>query len=220
MDPSHEMYEREYFRKNYADYDLQNPPRKMRFYRALVERCAGGIERPRVLELGCAFGKFLSTLNPEWDRSGLDLSKFAVESARDSVPGVNFSVSSITDIPFEGRFDVIAAFDVIEHVSDLEQVACSVKSKLSSSGYFVFVVPTYDGPTGPLIRLLDKDVTHLHKVSRQFWLDWARRHFEVVEWRGIFRILLPWGYYLHIPTKTLRSMSPAIAVVARKGPSH
>ncbi|HLG22890.1 MAG TPA: class I SAM-dependent methyltransferase [Candidatus Manganitrophaceae bacterium] len=211
------LFEREYFEKYYTDYALQNPPRKMRFYRALAERAAEGIERPRILELGCAFGLFLSSLNPSWRRYGLDVSEFAIDRARRAVPDAKLSVSSAAEIPFDDSFDIIAAFDVIEHLPDLEKAALSVRSKLIPGGYFIFVVPVYDGPTGPLIRLLDRDPTHLRKESRDYWLDWARGRFQVIEWRGIYRYLLPGGYYLHRPTRMFRRYTPAIAVIARRG---
>jgi SAM-dependent methyltransferase len=208
------LFEQEYYEKYYPDYNRQNPPKKMEFYRTLVEGTTGRIEHPRILEIGCAFGKFLSTLNPEWNRYGLDISEFAIDLAQQSVPDVQFSVSTIPHIPFQESFDVIAAFDILEHVPDLEQVIASIKSKLTPVGYFIFVVPVYDGPTAPLIRLLDKDTTHIHKESRLFWLDWARRHFQVDDWWGIYRYLFPGGYYLHKPTKRFRCFTPAIAVVA------
>ena len=67
-----------------------------------------------------------------------------------------------------------------------------------------------------IIRRLDRDPTHLHKWPRQRWLDWAARHFSVVEWSGIVRYLLPGGYYLHLVTRLFRRHAPAIIVIARK----
>jgi SAM-dependent methyltransferase len=209
-------FEQDYFEKNYRDYDRQNPARKLRFYCALAERAAASVERPRVLDLGCAFGKFLGALGPRWERFGLDASEFAIERARRSVPGATFAVSAIPDVPFAERMDVVTAFDVLEHVSDLEGAASAVRTSLTETGSLLFVVPTYDGPTGPLIRALDRDETHLYREPRQFWLDWTRAHFQLVDWCGIYRYLLPGGSYLHRPTKRLRRFTPAIAVVARR----
>ncbi len=220
MNSQNLLFEQEYFEKYYADYTRQNPPKKMEFYRSLIEGTVEGIERPRILELGCAFGKFLGSLDPKWDRYGQDISEFAIERARRSIPAVSavqgpeFAVSSITHIPFVGPFDTMVSFDVLEHVEDLDRVASVVREKLSPSGHFIFVVPVYDGPTSPLIHLLDKDITHIHKKSRAFWLDWGGQHFRVNDWWGIYRFLTPFGFYIHRPTKVLRRFTPAIAVVA------
>ncbi len=206
----------DYFGQYYADYERQNPPGKMKFYRCLAEQCVGNAPRARLLDVGCAFGKFLAAANPSWERFGSDVSEFAIARAQASFPDIAFCVSSATELPFEGLFDVITAFDTIEHVSALDQVANAVRGKLQARGHFIFVVPVYDGLTGPFIRLLDKDPTHVHKCSRDFWLQWTESNFQLLEWWGIFRYLFPGGYYLHAPTRLLRQHTPAIAVTAQK----
>ena len=211
-------FERDYFEKTYRNYSRQNPRRKLRFYRKIVERVAPRDRTPRILDIGCAFGAFLSELNPEWKRFGMDVSGFAIDRAAQAQPGATFARADITDIPFPGPFDIITALDVIEHVPSLEQAASSIKAKLSPEGLFMFVVPVYDGPTGPLVHLLDRDETHLHKQSRNFWLRWAEERFVLVEWCGLLRYLLPGGYYVHVTTRALRRFTPAIAVVARNRP--
>lgn len=209
------LFEKEYFEKYYPDYNRQNPPNKLTFYRTLAEAAASGEQNPRILEIGCAFGKFLGSLGPGWSKRGMDISEFAIGRAREFVPDANFSVASLPQIPFDESFDVIAAFDVLEHVPLLDQVLPSVKERLTPGGHFIFVVPVYDGPTAPLINLLDKDITHIHRRSRRFWLDWAGAHLKVDGWWGIYRYMSPFGY-LHRPTRLLRWCTPAIAVVARK----
>ena len=209
-------FEQEYFKRYYRNYTLQNPPRKLAYYRRLLEYAAQGEDRPRVLELGCAFGRVLSNLNHDWERCGLDVSEYAISEARRALPDSTFCVSTATDIPFEESFDVIAAFDVFEHVPDLDRLRSEIGSRLKPEGRLVFVVPVYDGVTGPIIRVLDKDATHVHKKSRWFWLDWANKSFSVLKWSGIYRYLLPTGYYLHKPTFLLRRFTPAVAIVAKQ----
>ena len=187
----------------------------MRFYRKLAEKVVGDLQRPRVLDIGCAFGAFLSTLDTRWHMHGMDVSEHVVARARSAVPHARFETSGPLGIPFDGRFDLISAFDVIERVPSLEGVLDSVEEKLEARGHFLFVVPVYDGPAGPIVRPLDRDVTHLHKESRRFWLEWVTRRLDLVEWWGICRYLLPWGYYVHQPTRRLRAVAPAIAVLAQ-----
>jgi SAM-dependent methyltransferase len=212
-------FERDYFEKTYRNYARQNPPRKLRVYRRLVEGAAPRGRVPRILDIGCAFGAFLSQLDPAWDRCGMDVSQFAIDRASERVPGAAFARADITTIPFPGPFDIITAFDVIEHVPSLEGATASIRSKLSPSGHFLFVVPVYDGPTGPIVHLLDRDETHLHKRSRRFWLNWAEERFQLVEWWGLVRYLLPGGYYVHLVTRAFREFTPAIAVLTRRRPS-
>ena len=205
-----------YYERCYRSYDLQNPPRKLLFYRRTIERLLPpGIPR-RIHDVGCAFGAFLGSLGPEWEPFGSDVSEHAVEQARTRHPRVRFAVADPCEGPtFDGSFGVVTAFDVLEHVPDLDACARSIQAQSAPGGLFVFVVPVYDGVTGPAIRMLDRDPTHIHKWSRSRWLEWTSRRFEVVEWSGILRYLLPWGHYLHLPTRLLRQHTPAILVAAR-----
>jgi len=209
------MFDAEYFQCVYKNYDLQNPPNKMAFYRKLVEEVT--TRNQFVLDVGCGLGNFLSKLHPHYQCFGIDASSYAISQAKQKNPEIssNLVQSDIEKIPFNHSFDIITAFDVIEHIEDLSKVINAVKSNLTSSGHFIFSVPVYDGPTGLLIKILDKDPTHVHKKSRNFWLHWAEKYFFVKKWRGIYRLLFPGGYYLHLPTKLFRNYAPAMVVVCQ-----
>ena len=100
---------------------------------------------------------------------------------------------------------------MLEHVHNPRGLMKVIASSLAPGGGFIFVVPVYDGLTGPLIRLLDRDPTHMHKMSRYFWLELGRQEFQLVEWWGICRYLLPGGVYMHVVTRRYRRFTPAIA---------
>jgi SAM-dependent methyltransferase len=206
-----------YFRRAYETYAGQNPPRKLGFYRSLVEPEARRVERPRILDLGCAFGYFLEALGDGWEKCGVDASEHALDEARRRVPRAALAVGRAeAAIPFEGAFDAIVAFDVLEHVDEIEALAAVVDGKLLPGGVVAFVVPAYDGPAGPLVRLLDRDPTHVQRRGRRFWLEWAARRWRIERWLGVVRYYVAPIGYLHAPTRALRRWAPAIAVVARK----
>jgi SAM-dependent methyltransferase len=207
---------KDYFSSAYRDYEKQNPKRKLLFYKKLVERELPRDKPARLFDIGCAFGAFLSFINPSWTRFGIDASEHALREASKRAPGAFFIVADAAFLPTIGAAHAIVAFDSLEHVNNLEFAATGIKRMLLSRGYFIFVVPVYDGPMGPIIRLLDHDATHIHKQPREFWLKWAATHFDVCEWKGIVRYLFPAGVYLHVVTKTLRHYTSAIAVIARK----
>ncbi len=208
-------FDRSYFETQYANYERQNPPRKMAFYRRLAEAAATNCEDPRILDIGCAFGFFLSSLGPRWERFGIDASDFAITRARERAPGIKFAVTTSSDLVFSGPFDVIAAFDVLEHIPALDEILGRIAAALRPHAGFIFVVPVYDGLTGPAIRLLDRDPTHVHKEAREFWLERVGAYFRIVDWWGICRYLLPGGFYCHLVTRSFRRYTPAIACLAR-----
>jgi SAM-dependent methyltransferase len=203
-------FDADYFVTAYQDYGAQNPPRKLEFYRSLLDQYApdGG----RVLDLGCAFGLFLDTLGPQWQRYGVDASTKATLTAKYVAKA---RTGSAECPPFPGPWEAITAFDTLEHVADLDAVGQYLSTTLKPGGVCLIVVPVYDGPLGWLVRLLDHDPTHVHKESRDWWVNWISRHLEVVEWRGIFRRMVG-GYYIHWPTRALRCIAPAIMIVARR----
>lgn len=209
-------FDAEYYRTCYREYTRQNPPRKLRFYARMVERHLAPQVPRRIHDLGCGFGHFLGILGDSWEICGSDVSEHAIAEAARLHPRGTFRVASATDRGvFPGEFGAVTALDVLEHVADLEAVAASAREQLVPEGLFLFVVPVYDGLSGPVIRALDRDPTHLHTWPRQRWLDWAKTHFQVVEWLGAVRYLFPVFGYLHWTTRLFRRHSPAIAVACR-----
>jgi SAM-dependent methyltransferase len=214
---SEEMtFDRPYFETRYRSYARQNPARKLEFYRKLAELGVRNHSRPRILDLGCAFGLFLSRLDDSWERFGEDVSAYAIEEARANHPSIGFGVQVEGKHPFTGPFNAITAWDVLEHVVELDGLLKWVHQNLAPGGALIFVVPVYDGPTAPVIRLLDRDPTHVHKRSRRFWLELAGRDFLLEDWWGVYRFLFPAGPYLHLVSHLLRRHAPAIACLMRR----
>ena len=210
-------FDSQYYKTQYRDYRRQNPPRKLAHYRRLLETALDRVERPRVLDLGCAFGLFLRSLNPLWDCTGIDVSEHAIRSAAPASPGIRFLTMLPGQYPDLGLFDGITAFDVLEHIPQLDEVLDWIRGSLTPGGVLLAVVPVYDGPTGPVVRWLDRDPTHVHRISRAAWLSSLRARFPALDWHGIFRYLLPGGYYVHVPTRRLRRFAPAIGCIGRGG---
>lgn len=205
-----------YYRENYADYAAQNPPRKLAFYRRLVRGCVrpGG----RLFELGVGLGPFLETVRAEYDCSGCDVNPFGVEETRRRTGVERLHVGSVETLSEEPAPDVVASWDVLEHLPDLDGALRTIHTHLPAGGCLIGVVPVYDGPLGWLVRRLDKDPTHVTKQSRRFWLSkLAGAGFEVREWGGILRKLVG-SYYVHltVPQVLLRRLGSAIYFVARK----
>lgn len=206
----------EYYRQNYRSYDRQNAPHKLAYYHAQIEQHRDRAQPRCIYDVGCGPGNFLVSLGDQWEVFGSDINTFAIERAASRMPAGHFALGAGAVTPlFDRRFPVVTAFDVLEHVPDIEVAGARIGDQLMPGGLFLFVVPVYDGLSGPLIKWLDKDPTHVHKRERAFWLDWASRHFSVLGWQGLLRYLLPGGYYLHVVTSAGRGHVPAICVACR-----
>lgn len=213
--PSHETTH--YFDEAYRDYRLQNPARKLDHYLDAIDARVGPGSKS-LLDIGCGLGAFLERAaerHPDWSLAATDIDLEAVAETQRLVPAATVLRGSAEEALFAGEsFDVITAWDVFEHVPDLHGATKSVTHMLKPGGLLVFVVPVYDGVTGPVIRRLDKDPTHVHKLSRAAWIEWARHTFVDAEWHGLVRYLLG-RTYIHFTTTYLRSHTPAILVSCR-----
>lgn len=73
--------------------------------------------KQRVLDVGCFEGDFLALLGPQWERFGIELNTHAALKAAEKgvlIVGENFDALK----NLEERFEVVTAFDVIEHADD------------------------------------------------------------------------------------------------------
>jgi 2-polyprenyl-3-methyl-5-hydroxy-6-metoxy-1,4-benzoquinol methylase len=91
--------------------------RLMRYHDFFVERIRPG---ERVLDVGCGYGAVAHSIATRSAArvTGLDMSAENVAHARDrfSVPGLEFVVGRAPDVLPAGRFDVIVASNVLEHI--------------------------------------------------------------------------------------------------------
>jgi SAM-dependent methyltransferase len=208
-------FEKSYFDAAYGEhYYRRNPRYKWRsfLHEILKYRSSGTL-----LEVGCGFGPFLAQAHPYFQCTGCDISEYAVEEARRHLPAsVHLFTAPLGNIPTGKQFDVVAAFDVLEHIPGHEAAFANAAALLKPDGLFVFVVPVYDGPLGWLVNRLDHDETHLHRRERDFWLKNLPAPFEVIDYTGIWRYFLLNRFYLNAVSRLSRRVTTAIMVFTRK----
>lgn len=214
----------QYYQTVYPDYDRQNPPYKYRHYLDVIRR-----HRPAFSSLGdmgCADGRFLeyalahvTGLEP-LRVVGADVNAAAIARAQTRLgerETRQWFVGGPQAVQGVAPLDVITACDVLEHIEALDDALATMASLLAPGGLLMAVVPVYDGPLGPVVHWLDKDPTHCHKRSRRFWREAIARHYEILDWHGVVRSLLPLGGpYLHWPTRWARGIAPAVIITAQK----
>jgi 2-polyprenyl-3-methyl-5-hydroxy-6-metoxy-1,4-benzoquinol methylase len=92
--------------------------------------------RGRVLDVGCHVGRLAEMCQPE-AYLGVDINERALDLARATHPGFRFAAS----IPEQERFDTVAAFAFIEHVSNPGVWLVQLASLLKPGGRIVLTTP-------------------------------------------------------------------------------
>lgn len=140
-----------------------------------------------VLEIGFGDGRFLSYARAQgWNVSGTELLPEQVAAARDA----SFTAHSAEDVTglADASFDVVAAFDVLEHIPESESVdfLTTLASKLRPGGAMILRYPNADSWLGNVFQYGDPThVAAIGSIKMQFLA--ARAGLEIVKYRGATR---------------------------------
>jgi len=137
---------------------------KIDLMRRLVARHspAGTGSRPRLLDIGCGTGLFLSEERHSRSACGVDFSEEALRFARSR--GIsNLVCADSQTIPFaSGSFDIVTAFDLLEHVDNDAASIAETYRVLRPGGIALIGVPAH-----PFLRGAHDDA--LHHKRRYRW---------------------------------------------------
>jgi SAM-dependent methyltransferase len=143
----------DHFDRVAPDYDRWKE-KAHRYYAALKKSLREIVPpRSRVLEVGCATGDILASLDPD-EGLGLDISPAMIELAARKHPGLRFRVHDLMQGPLEERFDYAVAADVAEHVPDLDTMMSSLAGMLTDRG--VAIVVTANPLWSPVLHLAER----------------------------------------------------------------
>jgi SAM-dependent methyltransferase len=99
-----------------------------------------------LLEVGCGTGFVLEGLRrvlPQLRLTGADLHADGLRYARGRLPDVELLQFDARHIPFDGEFDVIGAFDAIEHIDDDARVLSEARRAVKPGGGILITVPQH-----------------------------------------------------------------------------
>ena len=118
--------------------------RRTIFFDLIEQYLASEPPRPReILEIGCGAGGMLGPLGRFGRVTGMDISHDYMQYCR-SRGHERVVTGSGYQLPFQdGSFDMVALFDVIEHIEDDLQVLKEVRRVLKPGGQVFISVPAY-----------------------------------------------------------------------------
>jgi SAM-dependent methyltransferase len=152
-------YETDYFfdsyRQQYGKTYLEDFPNLVEAGKkriALIRRLLKG-GTGRLLDIGCAYGPFLSAARQEgFEPLGLDPAAGAARSVRD-----NLGIEALTGFfpglflrnpPEQGSFTVVTLWYVIEHFADFRPALREINRLLATKGALAFSTPSFSGISG------------------------------------------------------------------------
>ena len=150
---------------------------------------------PRVVEIGCMHGDFVRQMRDAgYEGKGLDLSRSAVDAAERLHPGC-VEYGTLDDSVPDASLDVVAAFNVIEHMDEPQAFLESVERVLRPGGVLILETPKQESlyhhvmfARGRLLQGRERvevglhPGTHIFKFSLKAWRTILEdRGFDVVE---------------------------------------
>lgn len=172
-------------------------------YRPYFRRTFRLLERFRkppgaLLEVGCAAGFALDEARQRgWDVEGLEVAPDAVAFARE-VLGLPVRQGGVENLPGAPRWDVIVAFQTIEHLPDVRGALGALRQALLPGGVLLLTTPDH----GSVVR----------KIMRRYWIAYRPEHLVYFDRLTLRRFLEANGFAvelavldgpLHVPIRRL-----------------
>lgn len=190
-----DLKERQYFSPSAFD-ELASYERKNWWFRsrntvilwALGKHCNGF---HRYLEVGCGTGFVLEAVRAQYEHAELYGSEYFEEGllhARQRVPSASFRRLDATVMEDKECFDVIGAFDVIEHIEEDEKVLANLARAVVPGGALLITVPQHRW----LWSAMDDYACHVRRYTRdELVLKVVRVGLEVEYVSSFVSLLLP-----------------------------
>lgn len=143
------------------------------------------------LEIGCGTGYVLSGVAkkfPNRKLSGSEIFVAGLSFAAERLPHTEFMQMDARNIPFKGEFDVIGAFDVLEHIKEDEEVLAQMYTALNPKGLMLLTVPQHTW----LWSATDDHACHVRRYTKKDLHQKIKAAgFEVIKSTSFIAMLLP-----------------------------
>ena len=142
-------------------------------------------------EIGCGTGFVLVHIRKEFPQltvAGSEVFSKGLSFASGRLPGVDLFQMDARQIPFENEFDVIGAFDVLEHIGDDELVLSQMHRAVRKGGGILLTVPQHSF----LWSEVDEYSRHVRRYSvSELKVKVEQAGFKTVRATSFVSLLLP-----------------------------
>jgi 2-polyprenyl-3-methyl-5-hydroxy-6-metoxy-1,4-benzoquinol methylase len=209
------VFNKEYFEGKTSNwkYGYEIDSSNMERWKNRINIISKYVSSGKLLDLGCAYGYFLKYASRYFEVFGIDVSEYAIKRARKMVPKGKFFIRDISKkLRFNYKFDIITAFDSIEHTKSPYAVIDNVQKILKKDGIF-FVQTPIKCWVRRCFGFLDKDKTHISILEES-------KFFEILK-KNKFKILDTWRMIPLIEGKyqaknALKHLGYGCSVIAQK----
>ncbi len=147
-----------------------------------------------LLEVGCGTGQVLESIaagSPRLHLAGTEMLVRGLEFCRTRLPQAEFMQMDARAIPYVAEFDVVCAFDVIEHIDEDEKVLKQMYRACRPGGGLLITVPQHRW----LWSFKDDFAHHKRRYSRkELLLKVEAAGFQVTCTTSFVSLLLPLMY--------------------------
>lgn len=154
----------------------------------LLAQLINKIDFQTVVEVGCGQGArlgFVKKMRPNVACSGLDISKTAIDGAKQNYPTFVFEVLDIEQDSSKKKYDLVLCMDVLEHIKDDKRALRNIR-KMAKKYLIVSTIQGHmranEGPEGHLRNYEYSDLINKIKSSG----------FKIIE-------IIEWGYPFYSP---------------------
>lgn len=161
-----------------------------RLFKSLVEKNLKPTGKAAFFEIGCGTGVFIRQLaeSERLEITGSEVYLKGLVYAKKNLPQVDFVQFDVTQGTIGIEFDMICAFDVIEHIDDDKSALSNIHRMLKPNGVVLLSVPQYMFLWSPL----DELVKHKRRYSkRELLAKLEESGFEIGYTTSFVSVLFP-----------------------------
>lgn len=161
-----------------------------RLFKSIVQDYMVAVGKTKFLEIGCGTGNFIQQIveNENLEITGSEIYLKGLLYAKKNLPNVDFIQFDVTQGVIGEEFDLIVAFDVIEHIDDDVAAILNINRMLHNGGNLIITVPQHMF----LWSKLDEIVKHKRRYSRRELVTKLQKNgFEISYATSFLFILFP-----------------------------